>query len=50
MSPSQGQCRQVGSGEGGKFCRSGIICRDLDATIMAKAVVLSTFLPWHAAC
>jgi hypothetical protein len=37
-------------GKGGKFCRSGIICREVDATIAAIAVVLSVFFLWHAAC
>jgi hypothetical protein len=44
------QCRQTRAGEGGKFCRSGIICREIDATTAAKTVVLSAFFPWHAAC
>jgi hypothetical protein len=44
------QCRQTGAGEAGKFCRSGIICREIHATTAAKTVVLSAFFLWHAAC
>jgi hypothetical protein len=36
------QCRQD---EAGKFCRSGTICREIDAMIAARAVVLSVFFP-----
>jgi hypothetical protein len=50
MRPSQGQCGQIGSGAGGKFCRGGIICREIAAVPAAKAVVLSAFFLWHAAC
>jgi hypothetical protein len=50
MSPSQGQCRQAGSGKGGKFCRGGIICRELAARPVAKAIVLTAFFLWHTAC
>jgi hypothetical protein len=44
------QCRQTGAVEGGKFCRSGIICREIDARTAAETVVLSAFFLWHAAC
>jgi len=39
-----------GHEECGKFCRSGIVCREIGATIAIKAVVLSSFFLWHAAC
>ena len=39
-----------GCGEGGKFCRRGIICREPGAITAVKAVVLSTFFLWHTAC
>jgi hypothetical protein len=44
------QCRQTAGGEGGKFCRHGIICREIGVAAVAKAVVLSTFFLWHRAC
>jgi hypothetical protein len=50
MRPPQGQCRQIGSREGGKFCRGGIICREIAAALAAKAVVLTAFFLWHTAC
>jgi hypothetical protein len=50
MRPSQGQCRPLGSGEGGKFCRGGIICREIAAVPAAKAIVLTAFFLWHTAC
>jgi hypothetical protein len=50
MRPSQGQCRPLGSREGGKFCRCGIICREIAARFAAKAVVLSAFFLWHTVC
>jgi hypothetical protein len=50
MGQTLGQCRQTGRGEGGKFCRRGIICREVDAVAAARAVVLSAFFLWHTAC
>jgi hypothetical protein len=54
MGLAQGQCEPrrlpVGRGAGGKFCRGGIICREIGAMTAAKAIVLSTFFLWHAAC
>jgi hypothetical protein len=44
------QCGQIGRNEAGKFCRGGIICREIGATTAANAVVLLMFFPWHAAC
>jgi hypothetical protein len=34
---------QARRGEGGKFCRGGIICRDIDAMTAVKTFVLSMF-------
>jgi hypothetical protein len=50
MRPSQGQCRQTGSGAGGKFCRRGIICREIAARSAAEPIVLTAFFLWHTAC
>jgi hypothetical protein len=50
MRLSKGQCRPRGSGEGGKFCRCGIICREIAARSAAKVVVLTAFFLWHTAC
>jgi hypothetical protein len=36
--------------EGGKLCRSGIICREVAAMTAAKAAVLLMFFLWHGAC
>jgi hypothetical protein len=53
-SPNMGrtpeQCRPTGCGKVGKFCRSGIICREPDAVTTANTLVLSTFFLWHMAC
>jgi hypothetical protein len=50
MRLSKGQCRPRGSAEGGKFCRCGIICREIAARSAAKVVVLTAFFLWHTAC
>jgi hypothetical protein len=47
MGHAQGQCRPVA---GGKFCRGGIICREIDAIAAIKVFVLSMFFLWHSAC
>jgi hypothetical protein len=36
--------------EGGRFCRNGIICREVAAMTAAKAAVLLMFFLWHGAC
>jgi hypothetical protein len=50
MGQAPEQSGQTGRGEGGKFCRSGIICREIDATSAAETVVLSGFFLWHGVC
>jgi hypothetical protein len=47
MGQAQGQ---IEGRQGGKFCRGGIICREIVATPTTRIIVLSAFFLWHRVC